>query len=1143
MAVKARSFAPHAALRAEQKAASDPAEHVWLSASAGTGKTYVLSARVLRLLLRGVAPDAILCLTFTKSGAAEMAERVHTRLAGWVRLDGPALAAELKTLDEDFGPASIAVARTLFANVLESRGGGLRIMTIHAFCQTLLAGFPLEAGISPGFRPLEGREEALLAQNVLSELIVTAEREGDARLLGDVRAMSMRLGEDGVVAFLKRAAPALETLEALGPGVEATVRRAMDVPAEYSFDDLVAACADDGFDRQALLDLSAALDRWGSKRATERGTRIAGWLLGTAEQRAAELPALARAWCKADGTLFAGKGWVPDDPGYDALVEKLDAWCRSHLERAGRAALAADTTAALRAAQRFARAYADAKRARGLVDFDDQIRLTRALLVEPGMGDWIRYKLDSATDHILVDESQDTNRAQWDIVDALAAEFWTGEGARGDRSRTIFAVGDYKQAIYGFQGTDPRHYERAGLAFDLKAVNANQTLRRLSVNRSFRSSPPVLAVVDAVLDALQPEALGLIDASAPHVSANGGPGEVVILPPVTSDMDLVDEGEEGWIPNATRDLATKLARQVRSWIAEPLLLAKDGGRPLQPGDVMILVRARSDLAPLLVARLQEEGVPVAGVDRLKLKTPLAVQDLLAAARFAAQPDDDLNLASLLVSPLMGWSQDALLDVAFGRPASLWAAIPPGPTRDALGTLLRAADFTTPYAFFENLLSGALQGRRKLIARLGEEARDPVDELLNAAIQFERDGLATLQPFLDWFDSGETDIVRDAGAAGGAVRVMTVHGAKGLQAPLIILADACADPDRPLERNFKWTIEGVADDLPLFRPRSAERALIASLQESMDDHDDRARKEHWRLLYVAMTRAEERLVIAGSLGSRAKGVVPPQSWHSAVECAMITMGAERSDDALWGSALRYGDPVKGGPKSAAENNLNRPEANASPLPSRREPWLDTSAPLEARPPRPLAPSAIGQDDDASPPPGAAMAQAGARGRLLHALFERLPSLPASERRAAGLHWLASETPDPALVDVALNIIEDPRFAAIFAAGALAEAPIAGVVDGLVVSGTVDRLAIGDGVVDIIDFKTGSRVPQSADQVPIGHVRQMAAYAAVVAGIFPDFEVRASLLYSHGPVLLRLPPALLAAHKPGFTSAQDKLPAAG
>jgi len=1137
----AKAFTPHAVLKGAQRDASDPRAHVWLSASAGTGKTYVLSARVLRLLLRGVKPDSILCLTFTKAGAAEMAERVHERLAHWVRLEPTLLAAELRALDEDFGPEQVDLARTLFAEVLEARGGGLRIMTIHAFCQTLLAGFPLEAGIAPGFRPLEGREEAALARTVLNALVTQGEHEGDDRLIADLRVLSRRMGEDAAVAFLKRAARAGETLQALSSGLEARVRRALGVPSDYDDAWLQAQCADGAFDRASLLELARMLDAWGTARAVERLDILSGWLHETPAQRARSLPQLARIWCKADGSLFAGSAYVPADPRYAGVVERLHAWCGDLIAQAGRAELAAQISSALHAGWRYAMAYADAKRVRGFVDFDDQIRLARDLLRTPGMGDWIRYKLDQATDHILVDEAQDTNSDQWGIVWALAEEFWAGDGAKSGTLRTMFTVGDFKQAIFGFQGTDPDHFEAAGVRFREAAAQGGQAMLGLSLNESFRSAPAVLEVVDAVLEALGPEALGLPGPGARHASVRGGQGSVILLPAAVAKEEDGGEGrddEEGWVSPATRELAKSLAGQVRAWIDTGLWIAgknEGKGGPISAGDIMILVRKRTDLAALLVARMIEAGVDVAGVDRLRLHAPLAVQDLLSAARFAVQPLDDLALGNLLVSPLFGWSQDDLLAVAHGRRGHLWEALPAGPARDALLDILRAADNITPYAFLENLLSGRLGGRAKIIARMGEDARDPVNELLNAALQFEVEGEASLQQFLHWFDRGEVDVVRDPGASGDAVRVMTVHGAKGLEAPVVILADACVDPERGGDNDFKWTVDDVIDRAPLFPPRKAERLLAESIDRSAADGKARAVREHWRLLYVAMTRARERLVIAGSLGPGAKGVVPEQSWHAAVGRAMRGMGADVAADARWGEVLRHGD--------APTMRAMAAKQDVATSTAFRPGWLDRPAPQEARPPRPLSPSSIGQDDTPLPPPGAAMMAAAERGRLLHGLFERLPDLPVEGRRAAGLAWLGDAGEAEALVETALRVIEAPAHARIFARDGLAEAPIAGIVDGIVIAGTVDRLVIAPDSIEVVDFKTGRRVPQTLDAIPAQHLRQMAAYAAVLRGIFPDRAVHASLLYSEGPVLHRLPEAMLAAHKPGLATAQEELPVAG
>jgi ATP-dependent helicase/nuclease subunit A len=1134
-------------LQGAQAEASDPRRLVWLSASAGTGKTHVLTARVIRLLLAGNDPAAILCLTFTKAGAAEMADRIHARLASWVRMREADLRKELFALGEAHDDDALARARTLFARVLEATGGGLRIQTIHAFCQTLLAAFPAEAGLVPGFRPLEEREEQALAYAALSTMLVEAEAGGDMPLVADVQVLSRRLGEQAAEGFLRRCARAGEAMAALGAaqGIEPKLRRALDVPSGDVEEALAEACHADRFDHATLGRVAAANAAWGTARGLERADAIARWLALEPAARAAALDDLHLVWATAKGDPRSfSKGQAPQDAAYAEDAARLHGACGALLAMRAKAAFAAVLAAGLRAGQAYARAYAEAKRAAGAVDFDDLIRTTVALLQTPGISEWVRYKLDQRTDHILVDEAQDTNAQQWSIVAALASEFFAGEGAREGVLRTIFTVGDFKQAIFGFQGTDPFAFEAASAVFSAQAEQAGRRFQSLSLDLSFRSTPPVLAVVDRLLAHLGADALGLPMDAPPHRAAKSGPGRVMLWAPVSIDLEKAADGDapgdEGWLDDATRLFADRLARQVKAWIdAAPWMASR--GRPLRPEDVMVLVRKRGDLASLIVARLHAHGVPVAGIDRLRLDAPLAVKDILAAARFAMQPEDDLTLAGLLVSPLFGLTQEELFTLAFRRErATLLSRVRTEmpEVADALGTILAAADLVTPYRFFEEILSGPLDGRRKMLRRLGEEARDPIEELLNAALLFEDGGTPALQPFLDWFDRGEVQIKRDPSAPSDAVRVMTVHGAKGLQAPLVVLADATGDPERSPGGGLGWAIEEAMDPVPSFRPRAEERfppfdTLIAAA-------DARQMEEHWRLLYVAATRAEEWLAVGGALGPIAKGVVPQKSWYAAIAAALDGLDTETTTDGLWGDTRAHIGAERGG--GVARTRTALPEI-VPPA------WLHRRAPQESRPPRPLAPSAIGVDDVSDAPPSPGMRDAAERGRLLHALFERLPGCPPDKRREAALRWLeqSAGVEDPgrreALADDACAIIADDRFAALFAPDALAEAPIAAVVEGRVIAGTVDRLLVTDDTVMLVDFKTGKRVPAGLAQVPVHHLDQMGAYAAAVAIIFPGRAIAAGLLYTAGPTLIRLPGETLAAHKPRFAGPEQSLVPAG
>ena len=1108
----------------DQAAAANPEIHAALSASAGTGKTQVLTARVLRLLLGGAAPETILCLTFTKAAAAEMAERVGGRLARWVRLDDRQLDDELEALGLSATPALRARARALFATVLDCPGG-LRIQTIHSFCQTILAAFPAEAGITPGFRPIEGREEEALVERTLAAL---AERSAasDGAFLADLEILAGRLDERAVVGYLRRCAAAREGMAAFRDplAVERGLRRQLGLP-EGDIAALVATrCHDDSFDCALLSQVAAGYRAWGTAATGLKfAAQIEGWLALPADRRCSELGALASILFVQDGgRRKLQAGFLKQLPAGQEHCDALAAEVGELVTLLRTDALVRLMAAGLRAGSRFAEAYARAKSAAGVADFDDLIRWTRDLFAQESIAAWVRYKLDRRTDHLLVDEAQDTNAAQWAIVEALVEEYFAGQGA-GEAGRTLFMVGDFKQAIYGFQGTDPAEFEAALGRFRTRAQGGKRPLLDLSINRSFRSSQTILDLVDWVLADLGPERIGLPVAAPRHLAFHADRFGTVEHWPAFA-LEQVEEieteaAEEAWEKENKREYTARLADWIAAELARAPLLAATG-RPLTAGDILILVRSRANgIAALLVARLFERGVRTAGIDRLVLSEPLAVQDLVAAMAFAVQPLDDLTLASLLVSPLIGFSQDELYEVAGnGRGRPLWIELKARAderpvfrvARDALNALLDMADYGGPHDFLEAILSGPLDGRRKLMARLGRAARDPINELVTAALQFEATETASLQHFLAWFRRGEVEVKRDPEGRGNAVRIMTVHGAKGLEAPLVILADATTNPaDLGGVRNH-LDVRGPDGSFPVLRPRKAE--LCPPFDDIVEQEKQRDLREHFRLGYVAMTRAAERLIVAGLKPAKD---VAEDSWHARVGAALEGQGVV--PDASGKRILSGGVP----PEARPERPLRAFAPPAIPA------WAREPAPQEERPPRPLAPSQMASDRDAMPPPGPEMRAAAERGRLLHALFERLPATRPTERRAAALEWLArgAGVTDAeerlALVDAALLIVEAPEYADVFAHDALTEAPLAATLpDGTVVTGTVDRLSVTAERIRLLDFKTGNRVPRDADAVPESHRRQMAAYGAALRVIFPDRPVELALLYTAGPRLIRL-----------------------
>lgn len=1140
-------------LKDNQALAVEPRDSVWLSASAGTGKTQVLSARVLRLLLEpGVRPEQILCLTFTKAGAAEMATRVSEVLANWVRMEDTRLAADLVAIGALNDDATIARARTLFAAVLDCPGGGLRIDTIHAFSQWLLAAFPEEAGLIPGTRPMEDRDRDLLASRVLRELLVHWE-DNDSAAVAALEALSLRMGADGAQGWLMRCANAREAWFGDGawqPPMAGRVKRLLGLPSDADAASFAPDCADGSCGADLMRKVMWAYDEWGAPSGQKFAALIGDWLLETPAARFTGSGALL-------GELFNDKGMLKYQNNLEKKVEGLAdlaaaalAWLQDISAQATLLQLVEIITSALEVGRKFALAWDEAKEREGLVDFDDLIRRAAKLLAKSDMSAWIRYKLDRRFDHILVDEAQDTNEAQWAIIDALTDDFFSGMGQAEDRLRTIFVVGDYKQAIFRFQGTSPENFAKASEAYrqrlddwvanvtELRQRIAARPLQPLGLGRSYRTSQHVLTFVDEAIAAIGPENIGLDSQPEPHVGDNR-PGLVTLWKPVPGKSeefgDDENDGPELRISEPERRMAEKIARQIKRMWDGGFPLVKGEHRNATPGDFMVLVRKRKELAGLIVAKLHAAGVPVAGVDRLRLGAPLAVQDLMAALRFAAQPNDDLSLACLLVSPIMGWSQDDLLEHApRQKNTPLWdhlrdcAEGKPAEAVAMLSDLLALADYEPPQALLHWILLGPWQARGKLVARLGREAGDPIDELLGAALQFSATNTPSLQGFIRWFDSGDGELKRESEGQGDMVRVMTVHGSKGLQAPIVILADATGDPDASRTSGLELEEEGGnGRKVPLPSLKSDER--VGRIEEAAEGVKAAERQEHWRLLYVAMTRAEEALFIGGALGKR-EDEPAEDSWYARL--APLFPGDELPDDD-WDWRKERGEHADPVPHRTQQ---------ALPIPRMLPDWATRPIGPEPRPPRPLAPSASAEEVGADPPlPPEQAAIAARRGVLIHALLERLPDVPRDLREGAGRAWLMRHGKDLSagerdeMLARAIAVMDAPDWSDLFGPQALAEVPLAAVLGEQVIAGTADRLLVTSERVMVADFKTARRPPAGLDDVPDSTLRQMAAYAAALAVIYPGRQIEAAVLYTQTPQLIVLPSEKLAAHKPDLSPA--------
>jgi len=1136
---------------AHQIAAADPGQSVFVTANAGSGKTSTLVDRVARLLLREVQPGEILCVTYTKAAAAEMQGRLFARLGAWAVMDDAELARSLADLDgrdpEALSGADLSDARRLFAKALETPGG-LKIQTIHAFCEKLLRRFPLEADVTPGFTVLESEAALALSHGAREDLArrALADAEGVIgrayshfaveldwaafqALLGLIESERTRL-----VAYVDRVA------SGLAPGPHALTGADPDRTPEAIESDFIRF-----LDRGEWLGMAArvATGSVNDQKCAER-MRAADWTfagLGPVFLTGAE-PRKVMATGKAPPDAVA---WLTDlQLKYTAALDALRA-----------ARIAADTVHVLTLAQAHAGLYDQAKAARGALDFGDLIDRTVALLTERASAAWVLYKLDGGIEHILVDEAQDTAPQQWDILRALTEGFFSGEGGRrfgpvpasGHRlPRTLFAVGDEKQSIYSFQGARPEKLRQEARAYEARVLGGGQAFVEVPLDTSFRSTPEILAFVDGVFaDPDRTRALvGETGDLTRHLAKRADETGCVDLWPLFEDVKPPEP--EVWDPvdqeagtSGRKQLAAALAADIRRQVETGSGVWDRGRHVLRPcgyGDFLILVRRRDATFEEIIRALKSAGVPVAGADRLKLSTHVVFDDLKAMGRFALYPDDDLTVAELLRSPFCDVDEDSLYALAGARAdrPGLWrtlndrAAERPewSHARDMLDSALRTRD-RDPFAFFSGLLNrvdaGGLTGRARILRRLGAEADEAVDETLNQVLAAEDRGAVDLETCVALLEAADVEVKRELEGPRGEVRVMTVHGAKGLEAPIVILPDTTARA-KAQGPTLMPADGGDGSGGWLMCPGSSKQDCPAS-RAARDARQARADAETLRLLYVALTRARDRLVLMGRACGNSKAGFDAGSWWSVLAgtFAALDPAARPVGDGV----LRFGPD----PSVLARTQGDAAPAVVTPAWARRAPAPDPAV-------RFAAPSRMDGIVRPAPSPLAMTAGPGAplgrfrRGDLVHRLLERLPDIVPADRSDAARRMLSRERDldddqRAEMIGAAFAVLEDARFAPVFGPGSRPEVALTGRLDAVAVSGRIDRLVVGPDRILVVDYKSNRPAPARVEDADPAYVLQMALYVSLLRQLYPDRPVEAALVWTDGPRLMAVPDGLMDA----------------
>lgn len=1121
-----------------QREAATPDSHVWVSASAGSGKTKVLTDRVLRLLLpdpqgrwHGTLPHKILCITYTKAAAAEMSLRVNEQLGRWAVLDEPALVEDLTKLTGETPKANlIDAARKLFADVLDCPGG-LKIMTIHAFCQSVLGRFPLEAGVNPDFSVVDDTVADEILAAVLDTTLLTAQTDRNGDLAQAFRQLAVIMQLDDLIKNIRLLIGSPDKIENIFTrqptlsSLEGEIRTSLGLKPGQTSETLCEELTQ-SISEPHLRALITALSGQ-SDKVQGYAARLQSWIDLPLAERQTRLDLLERGLLTKEDTPLHLYKFNQKEPEHFAVFERLCDKLLAHKDKIKILRQSTHTASLLILARAALSGYEDEKKHRDGLDYHDLIRKTEALLKSTS-AQWVHFKLDGGIDHILMDEAQDTNPHQWSILEHLSSEIFAGTGRDTDSPRSLFVVGDKKQSIFSFQGADPKSFDRMQNFFAEKAVISERSLKQIPLEVSFRSAPPVLKLVDTVFET--PELKEMIGVPPSeklvHYSYSPGNAGLVELWPLLikpkqekSDTWKLPFGEPDDVA-AQESLAENIAQEIYFWLQKGETLESQG-RKVTPGDILILVRTRTPLVHELVRQLKRRNIPVSGIDRLKLGAQIGVQDLLALAKFIRLPADEFSLACVLKSPLIGMTEDELMKLALGRADGLWETLQshgPADIRDWLQHLITTGKTAAPFEFLESILNRpcpadpAGTGWRAMTRRLGNDVIDPLEELVSLCLKLEGQGVRTLEDLILWQQKTEVEIKREMKESGGQIRIMTVHASKGLEAPIVILPDTVSAPNRSTLDKFLWP-EDSGLPIPLWSARSADSCAVFHRAQDALLEDQRA--ESARLLYVALTRARDRLYIMGAQGKNTNAV----TWYSLVNEAFARL--DGVIDA--GNGRKRLSSMQTAPsKDRTKETIIKASIDEPPV------WLAIPPQMETLPPRPFSPSRA--DEIRSPeqihsPIDAVHPHRFLRGNITHKLFEILPALPVKNRRQAADYYVGRAGKDlpedvrTSIIEETFRILEDTDFASVFGEGSLAEVPVTGKLpDGRIINGQIDRLVILDNTVLIIDYKTNRPSPQNADQIPQIYRDQLQAYHDALREIYPKSLIKCALLWTDQPLLM-------------------------
>lgn len=1037
--------------------ASNPKHNVWISASAGSGKTKTLTDRVLRLLLDGNQPAKILCLTFTKLAAAEMQSRIMQQLAKWVTLDQQTLTQELSLLC-GFTPNTkqIALAQKLLFTVNEHEHP-LKIQTIHSFCQSIIVQFPME-GAHFNQDIIDETEQSILLEQAKINLLNHCDL--DPTTLDSIRSLL----SNGEYSFHTLVDLAINSRSKLEHNASYNVEDLYNRFLHYANPELLQhypdyKTCDQVFNARYITAIKPYYQQWlnAHNNQVDLATLV---IKAYVESAITHYDEIYDAFYTTTGSLrktILNKK-ILEQSCLEEALSALQIEVESYKEAKASALLAEDSTSFYQLLKLIDYHYQVAKKNK--LDYDDLIKLVLSFLNNEDKRHWLTYKLDHQIEHVLVDESQDVSLQQWQIIITLINNFFD-DLDNHNQPKTVFIVGDYKQSIFSFQGADPYIFEAMNRRLSEYVASYEKQLQQIELSKSYRSGEAILKAVDLVF----------ADRNFnQHLAHKNIASKVVLWPSLIKIKEDDDKDDYQWKIPSLKSIKQYQPMNILAKIIAKRVLEMINHEKMQPRDIMILIRKRDQFSQQLMLELDRFGIANSGLDRVYLQENLAIKDLLSLINFILLPEDDYNLACLLKTPFFAISEQELLSLTLIEGRNLWEKISLGrlqPIYQKLKTILQDSSLHTPYNLLVHLLD-VENYRNQFIGYFGQQINEVIDEFLNLCLQYQNKHGGSLQQFVHWFKNSDLVIKRSTSAEDNVVQIMTIHAAKGLQARTVILADATSTPT--ITYNPLWDSE-----LELLLYKFPQNIANKLYQDLANKHQLNQMEEYYRLLYVAMTRAIDRLEIFGYSNTKN---ISERSWYAKISKAFEnTANSEPCNELCGWKISQEEDTNEGCHTNTNAKYILSNSGEEMPYHSSTKSEIEKFEIFAKCEPKPSS-NATSQHFALSP----LDSDHRDRGINLHKQLEL---------------YIKHQIPPEESLNGFVQQLHDflPSHAELFTEVPISQEDVIGV---------IDLLAVTDNTVYVIDYK--SRLYHQFTEIEPDHLQQIQTYVEIVKAIYPDHQVK-------------------------------------